>query len=153
MIISVLSEIIIAYNKESKKEESSSFELNELAKRVTEQSTLKSVRANQTIAEMFGFVEKQMGSLKVSSKVRLLNWISENAPSADYSWIKELDNFFVAIQDQEQRSNDIDLFESKGEPKKLIIMEKSTNEDEDEVVADDTTKALISLMRILIRLL
>jgi hypothetical protein len=24
---------------------------------------------------MFGFVEEQMGSLKVSSKVRLLNWI------------------------------------------------------------------------------
>jgi hypothetical protein len=84
--VSVLSEIVIAYIKESKKKEPSSFELNELAKRVTEQlSTLKSVRANQTIVEMFGFVEKQMGSLKVSSKVRLLKWISENAPSANSS--------------------------------------------------------------------
>jgi hypothetical protein len=32
-------------------------------------------------------------------------------------------------------------------------MEESTNEDDDEVVADDTTKTLISVMRILIRLL
>jgi hypothetical protein len=39
--------------------------------------------------------------------------LDQNAPSADSSWIEELDNFIVAIQDQEQRSNDIDLFESK----------------------------------------
>jgi hypothetical protein len=49
----------------------------------------------------------------------------------------------VAIQNQEQRSNDIDLIESKDEPEKLITMEESTNEDDDddEVVVDDTTKA------------
>jgi hypothetical protein len=59
--ISELSDIVIAFLKESQKKDPSPTVLGALANQATEQlSVLKSSRANQTIVEMFGFVEKKI---------------------------------------------------------------------------------------------